>query len=85
LEHIAKADLACAGASKILREEIGKRALLQLGITIPVYALTVRGKRLVLAYLADFKDKIVIFRTSSLPYESSGKGPRLRSTCDQKP
>jgi len=35
--------------------------------------------------LADFKDKIVIFRTSNLPYESSGKGPKLRSTCDQKP
>ena len=61
MEHIAKADLACAGASKILREEIGKRALLQLGITIPVYALTVRGKRLVLAYLADFKDKKLSF------------------------
>ena len=78
--HIAKADVVCASASRILREEIGKKALLQLGVTIPVYALTERGKRLVLAYLAEFKDRLVIFRTGKLPYEVEGKGPRLKST-----
>jgi putative methanogenesis marker protein 8 len=77
--HIAKADVVCASASKIIREEIGKKALLQLGVTIPVYALTERGKRLVLAYLAEFKDRLVIFRTGKLPYEVEGKGPRLKS------
>lgn len=44
--YIAKADIACASASKILREEIGKKALLQLGVIIPVYALTDKGKNL---------------------------------------
>jgi putative methanogenesis marker protein 8 len=79
VRHVAKADVVCASASKIIREEIGKKSLLQLGVTIPVYALTERGKRLVLAYLADFKDRLVIFRTSKLPYEVEGKGPRLKS------
>ncbi|MEM3874016.1 MAG: DUF2099 family protein [Candidatus Bathyarchaeia archaeon] len=79
VEHIAKADVVCASASKTLREEIGKRALLQLGVTIPVYALTDKGKHLVLAYLAEFRDKLVIFRTGRLPYEVDGKGPRLKS------
>ncbi|MEM3565813.1 MAG: DUF2099 family protein [Candidatus Bathyarchaeia archaeon] len=78
VEHIAEADVVCASASKILREEIGKKALLQLGVTIPVYALTDRGKRLVLAYLAEFKNRLVIFRTGMLPYEVEGKGPRLK-------
>jgi putative methanogenesis marker protein 8 len=77
VKHIAKADFVCASASKILREEIGKKAILQLGVTIPVYALTERGKRLVLAYLEEFKDRLVIFRTGKLPYDVKGKGPRL--------
>jgi putative methanogenesis marker protein 8 len=77
--HIAKADVVCASASKILREEIGKKALLQLGVTIPVYVLTEMGKRLVLAYLEEFKDRLVVFRTDKLPYEVKGKGPRLKN------
>jgi len=77
--HIAKADIACASASKILRTKIGKKALLQLGITIPVYALSDYGKRLVLDYLSEFDNRLVIFRTSKLPYEAENRGPRLKS------
>ena len=51
VKHIAKADIACASASTILRNAVGSRALLQVGVTIPVYALTARGKELVLEYL----------------------------------
>ncbi|MGQ9506989.1 MAG: methanogenesis marker 8 protein [Candidatus Bathycorpusculaceae bacterium] len=78
VKHIAKADIACASASKILRNEIGSKALLQLGVTIPVYALTERGKTHVLAYLAHFKDKLVVFRTQRLPYQTENRGPRLK-------
>ena len=78
VKHIAKADVACAGASKILRNEIGQKALLQLGMTIPVYVLTEKGKRLVLAYLTDFNHRLVVFRTSKLPYLAENKGPRLK-------
>ncbi|MDH7477277.1 MAG: DUF2099 family protein [Candidatus Bathyarchaeota archaeon] len=79
-KHIAKADIACASASKILRNEIGTKALLQLGVTIPVYALTEKGKNLVLAYLAEFKDKLVVFRTKKLPYQTENRGPKLKKT-----
>jgi putative methanogenesis marker protein 8 len=78
-KHIAKADVACASASEILRKEIGSKALLQLGVTIPVYALTEKGKKLVLAYLGEFKDKLVVFRTKRLPYQTENKGPRLKN------
>lgn len=77
VKHIAKADIACASASKILREDIGSKALLQVGMTIPVYALSQRGKQLVLAYLASFKDRLVVFRTNRLPFDAKGKGPIL--------
>jgi putative methanogenesis marker protein 8 len=76
MEHIAKADVVCASASKMLRNEIGKKALIQLGVTIPVYTLTEKGKRLVLVYLAEFKDKLVVFRISKLPYQVENKGPK---------
>jgi putative methanogenesis marker protein 8 len=84
--HIANADIVCASASRILRAKIGKKALLQLGVTIPVYALTEKGKRLVLEYLAEFKDKLVAFRTSKLPYHAANVGPKLNTkTPNQTP
>jgi len=79
VEYIAKADVACASASKMLREKVGNKALLQLGMTIPVYALTEKGKGLVLAYLAEFKDKLVVFRTKELPYQAKDRGPRIKN------
>ncbi|MEM3627469.1 MAG: DUF2099 family protein [Candidatus Bathyarchaeia archaeon] len=82
--HIAKADIACASASKLLRSEIGSRALLQLGVTIPVYVLTEKGKRLVLAYLTEIKDKLVIFRTETLPYQAENRGPKLKSCLESR-
>lgn len=82
--HLGKADIACASASKVLRTEIGGKALMQLGVTIPVYCLTEKGKRLVLAYLEEFKDKLVVFRSSKLPYSPESKGPRLRSSANNK-
>lgn len=87
VKHIAEADVACASASKVLRESVGCKALLQLGVTIPVYALTEKGKRLVLAYLAEFEDRLVVFRTRRLPYLAEGKNPRLKSSVvsNQKP
>ena len=78
VKHVAKADVACASASKTLRTEIGSKALMQLGMTIPVYALTSKGKRLTLAYLDEFKNRLVVFRTAHLPYSAEGKGPRLK-------
>jgi len=84
VSNIAKADIACASGSKALRTKIGKKALLQLGVTIPVYALTKKGKKLVLAYLAKFKDKLVVFRTSKLPYQVENIGPKLKSDVKTK-
>jgi len=78
-ERIASgADVVCASASKIIREVVGPRALLQLGVTIPVFALTKLGKKLILTYLDRFKDRLVIFRVHDLPYKVEGRGPKLR-------
>jgi len=84
VKDIAKADIVCASASKTLRNEIGGKALLQLGVTIPVYALTERGKRLVLAYLVEFNEKLVVFRTGKLPYLTEVRGPKLKGDWENR-
>jgi len=77
VQHIANADIVTASASKIIREQIGPKALLQVGVTIPVFAITERGKKTMLAYLASFNDKIVAFR-AHLPYLVEQRGPTLK-------
>jgi hypothetical protein len=83
-KHLTKVDIVCASASKTLRNRIGKKALAQLGVTIPVYALTERGKRLMLAYFSESNHRLVIFRTSNLPYQAKRKGPVLRNQKETK-
>lgn len=79
LERIlAGADVVCASASRIIREKIGPEALMQLGVAIPVFALTRLGKNLLLTYLMNFSDRIVVFRTRKMPYIVDGKSPILR-------
>jgi len=75
--HIMKADLVCASASQILRERVGSKALIQIGVTIPIFALTEKGKKMALSYLSRFPEKIVVFR-SRLPYLVEGRGPTLK-------
>ena len=70
------ADIVCASASKLIREKVGPKALLQLGLTIPVFAITRLGKELLLSYLVEFGERVVAFRTSRMPYLIEGRGPR---------
>jgi len=78
VRHIARADIVTASASKIIREQIGLKALMQVGVTIPVFAITEKGKKTLLTYLSRFNDKIVAFRTS-LPYLVEQRGPTLKA------
>lgn len=72
------ADVVCASASRLIRERVGPKALVQLGLTIPVFAWTRFGKELMLTYLAEFSGGIVAFRSKSMPYLIEGRGPRLK-------
>jgi len=70
------ADVVCASASRLIRDRVGPNAILQLGLTIPVFALTRLGKELLLSYLMEFGEGLVAFRTGSMPYLVDGRGPR---------
>jgi putative methanogenesis marker protein 8 len=83
LKHVANADIVTAGASRAIREQLGPKALMQLGVTIPVFALTERGKEIMLTYLSKFDQKIVVFR-ARLPYLVEKKGPTLKPKLERK-
>jgi hypothetical protein len=67
-------DLVWSCASKSVREIVGPKAKLQIGISIPVFALTQEGKRLVLNRALRFPDGLVLHR-ASLPLAPKGKQP----------
>jgi putative methanogenesis marker protein 8 len=67
-------DIVWACASKAVRNVVGKRAKLQIGISIPVFALTVKGKQLILNKALYLNDNLVIHR-ANLPYLPNNKQP----------
>jgi putative methanogenesis marker protein 8 len=67
-------DIVWACASKYVREIVGKRSKLQIGVSIPVFALTDQGRRLVLNRVLHFQDGLVIHR-ACLPLVPRDKQP----------
>lgn len=67
-------DLVWSCASHAVREIVGKKALLQMGVSIPVFALTQEGKRLLLNRSLSFPGQLVLHR-ASLPMVPEGKQP----------
>ena len=67
-------DIIWSCASKAVRDVAGKRAKLQIGISIPVFALTLEGKRLILNRALHYEDGLVI-RRGALPYLPMDKQP----------
>ena len=67
-------DIVWACASKSVREIVGRRSKLQIGISIPVFALTDQGKRLVLSRALHFSGSLVIHQ-ATLPSVLDEKQP----------
>lgn len=68
-------DVVWSCASRWAREIVGKCSKIQIGISIPVYALTKTGKRLVLNRAYHFEDGLVLHR-ANLPYTPEEKQPK---------
>ncbi len=67
-------DLVWACASKVVREIVGPKAKLQIGISIPVFALSFEGKQLILNRALHFPEMLVLHR-ASLPHAPAKKQP----------
>ncbi|MDE4907469.1 DUF2099 family protein [Methanogenium marinum] len=73
VKFAASCDLIFPCASRALYEIAGKRALLQGGKGVPIFAMTKAGKEVILAKIASVQTPVVI-TGHTLPY-SEGKGP----------
>lgn len=67
------ADLITACASKPIREIAGSKALLQAGISIPIFAITKKGKELIIEKIRQSSEQVLI------------KPTKLPSLGDQQP
>jgi putative methanogenesis marker protein 8 len=67
-------DVVWACASKSVREIVGRRSKLQIGIAIPVFGMTQMGKRMILNRALHFEDGLIIHR-ANLPYAPIEKQP----------
>ncbi len=67
-------DLVWSCASQSVRKVAGGKALIQIGIAIPVFALTPMGKRLILNRAMHFSGQLVLHR-AGLPATPEGKQP----------
>jgi putative methanogenesis marker protein 8 len=67
-------DLVWSCASKAIREVVSGRDVLQIGVSIPVFALTLEGRRLLLNRALHYQGGLVIHR-ASLPLVPEGKQP----------
>ena len=67
-------DLVWSCASQSVRKVAGGKALMQIGIAIPVFALTPMGKRLILNRAMHFSGQLVLHR-AGLPATPEGKQP----------
>ena len=54
---VAVSDLVTGCASKTVRSLAGRKALLQVGAVIPIFALTLRGKELIVKRILEADEK----------------------------
>jgi len=67
-------DIVWSCASQAVRDIVGRRSSLQIGISIPVFALTDEGKRLILNRAQHFQGSLVLHR-AGLPLAPEEKQP----------
>ncbi len=67
-------DIVWSCASRAVRDVVGRRSRLQIGISIPVFALTDEGKRLILNRAQHFQGSLVLHR-AELPLAPEEKQP----------
>jgi len=66
---ISVSDLVTSCASRTIRDIAGSRALLQAGITIPIFAMTQKGKLLILEKIRQSDEQILV-KPTRLPAHS---------------
>ena len=72
----AEVDLMTGCASRFVREICGPKALMQAGTAIPVFALTKKGKEMLVSRLLDISRPLVV-TGARLPVQDGGPSPLI--------
>jgi len=70
------ADLTTGCASKAVREICGQKALMQAGTGVPVFALTKKGKEILIRRLIDISRQLLV-SNATLPVQEGGPAPLI--------
>jgi putative methanogenesis marker protein 8 len=70
---VSASDIVTSCASKTIRDTVGQKALLQAGISIPIFAMTRKGKELILEKIRQSNEPVLV------------KPTKLPSLGDQQP
>ncbi|MDD1699253.1 MAG: DUF2099 family protein [Methanoregula sp.] len=63
---VSAADLVTSCASKTIREIAGRKALLQAGVAVPIFAISTKAKDLIIEKIRQSSEQ-VLFKTTRLP------------------
>ena len=72
---VAASDLVTSCASKTIRETAGAGALLQAGISVPIFAMTQKGKLLILEKIRQSDEPVLVKPTGSRPSAINSQVP----------
>jgi len=76
-EILSGCDLVSSCASRWVREIVGRRAIMQIGVRMPTFVLTSLGRQLALARLSEIEDPLVV-GTGVLPLINEHQPTPLR-------
>jgi hypothetical protein len=63
---VAASDLVTSCASRTIREAVGKNALVQAGIAIPIFGMTMSGKNLIMEKIRLSQEPVLV-KPTKLP------------------
>jgi putative methanogenesis marker protein 8 len=72
---VATSDLVTSCASKTIREAVAGKALVQAGVAIPVFAMTPRGKELIMEKIRQGKEPVLVKPTKLPALSDQQPGP----------
>jgi putative methanogenesis marker protein 8 len=69
---VAASDLVTSCASRTIRDAVGKKALVQAGIAIPIFAMTAAGKNLIIEKIRSSREPLLV-KPTRLPALGDGQ------------
>jgi len=74
---VAASDLVTACASKTIRDAVTQKALVQAGVAIPIFAMTEKGKELIIEKIRQGSEPVIVKQTKLPALSDQQPGPLI--------